>query len=188
MYVRDHCRPAFHAAIGMHPDDYDFKVLRLTTEISRQVFPITLDLDHPLFKPGLDRLVAIERAIATAKTAEAAIVARAKQACADRGRGGDLRAALFPAGEIQRAAGANSSCAGVVRSAACPTMHRRSSRRSCSGGRAPACCSISTVSLAAPSCGAWRARRRFSRWRYGASSRRAAKRRPPPPTTPSLAD
>jgi magnesium-protoporphyrin IX monomethyl ester (oxidative) cyclase len=79
MYVRDHCRPAFHAAIGMHPDDYDFKVLRLTTEISRQVFPITLDLDHPLFKPGLDRLVAIERAIAAAKK-QKGVVARAKQA------------------------------------------------------------------------------------------------------------
>lgn len=79
MYVRDHCRPAFHAAIGMHPDDYDFKVLRLTTEISRQVFPITLDLDHPAFKPGLDRLVEIERAIAEAKKRKG-VVARVTQA------------------------------------------------------------------------------------------------------------
>jgi magnesium-protoporphyrin IX monomethyl ester (oxidative) cyclase len=31
------------------------------------VFPITLDLDHPAFKAGLDRLVALERAIAQAK-------------------------------------------------------------------------------------------------------------------------
>ncbi|WP_292531094.1 hypothetical protein [Methylocystis sp.] len=69
----------FHAAIGMHPDDYDFKVLRLTTEISRQVFPITLDLDHPRFKPGLDRLVEIERKIAEAKK-QKGIVARLKQA------------------------------------------------------------------------------------------------------------
>jgi magnesium-protoporphyrin IX monomethyl ester (oxidative) cyclase len=67
MYVRDHCRPAFHAALGVDPDDYDFKVLRLTSEISRQVFPITLDLDHPAFKAGLDRLVEIERGIAEAK-------------------------------------------------------------------------------------------------------------------------
>ncbi|HEY8214368.1 MAG TPA: magnesium-protoporphyrin IX monomethyl ester (oxidative) cyclase [Methylocystis sp.] len=79
MYVRDHCRPAFHAAIGMHPDDYDFKVLRLTTEISRQVFPITLDLDHPAFKPGLDRLVEIERAIAETKKCRG-VVPRVKQA------------------------------------------------------------------------------------------------------------
>jgi len=43
------------------------KVLRLTSEISKQVFPITLDLDNPAFKPGLDRLVGIERAIAQAQ-------------------------------------------------------------------------------------------------------------------------
>ncbi len=79
MYVRDHCRPAFHAAIGVHPDDYDFKVFNLTSEISRQVFPITLDLDHPLFKPGLDRLVVIERAIAEAK-AQGGVLGRIKQA------------------------------------------------------------------------------------------------------------
>jgi magnesium-protoporphyrin IX monomethyl ester (oxidative) cyclase len=67
MYVRDHCRPAFHAAIGVEPDEYDMKVLHLTSEISKQVFPITLDLDHPAFKAGLDRLVGIERAIAEAQ-------------------------------------------------------------------------------------------------------------------------
>lgn len=67
MYVRDHCRPAFHAAIGVEPDEYDMKVLHLTSEISKQVFPITLDLDNPAFKAGLDRLVGIERAIAQAE-------------------------------------------------------------------------------------------------------------------------
>jgi magnesium-protoporphyrin IX monomethyl ester (oxidative) cyclase len=61
MYVRDHCRPAFHKAVGIRPDDYDFRVFRLCSEISRQTFPLTLDLDHPAFKAGLDRLVGIAR-------------------------------------------------------------------------------------------------------------------------------
>ena len=63
MYVRDHCRPAFHKAVGIKPDDYDFRVFRLCSEISRQTFPLTLDLDHPAFKAGLDRLVGVARAM-----------------------------------------------------------------------------------------------------------------------------
>jgi magnesium-protoporphyrin IX monomethyl ester (oxidative) cyclase len=67
MYVRDHMRPAFHKAIGMTPDDYDFRVFRITNEISRQVFPIVLDIDHPAFKAGLDRLWRITEASAAAQ-------------------------------------------------------------------------------------------------------------------------
>jgi magnesium-protoporphyrin IX monomethyl ester (oxidative) cyclase len=62
MYVRDHMRPAFHKALGMHPDEYDFRVFRITNEIARQVFPIELDIDHPAFKAGLDRLWRITEA------------------------------------------------------------------------------------------------------------------------------
>ena len=59
MYVRDHQRPHFHEALGMSIKDYDDKVFRITTEISRQTFPLELDLDHPAFYAGLDRLLEI---------------------------------------------------------------------------------------------------------------------------------
>ncbi|MFO1057954.1 MAG: magnesium-protoporphyrin IX monomethyl ester (oxidative) cyclase [Dongiaceae bacterium] len=62
MYVRDHSRPELHQALGLDPTDYDYRVLRITSEISRQVFPLTLDIEHPAFKAGLDRLCRIAAA------------------------------------------------------------------------------------------------------------------------------
>jgi magnesium-protoporphyrin IX monomethyl ester (oxidative) cyclase len=67
MYVRDHMRPAFHKAIGLNPSDYDYKVFQITSEISRQVFPLTLDVDHPSFRAGLDRLWRIAEATDAAR-------------------------------------------------------------------------------------------------------------------------
>lgn len=67
MYVRDHARPELHKAFGLDPTDYDRTVLRITSEVSKQVFPLTLDIDNPRFQAGLDKLLALSIAIDKAK-------------------------------------------------------------------------------------------------------------------------
>jgi magnesium-protoporphyrin IX monomethyl ester (oxidative) cyclase len=78
MYVRDHGRPEFHKALGVDPTNYDFTVFRITSEISRQVFPLTLDIDNPKFRAGLDRLCQLGNELAAAKV-EGGIANQAKR-------------------------------------------------------------------------------------------------------------
>jgi magnesium-protoporphyrin IX monomethyl ester (oxidative) cyclase len=62
MYVRDHNRPAFHAALGVDPTEYDYRVFEICNQISRQVFPVELDIDAPSFRRQMEKLrLAAER-------------------------------------------------------------------------------------------------------------------------------
>ncbi len=56
MYVRDHNRPVFHAALGIDPTEYDYKVFGICNQISRQVFPVELDIDDPAFRAKMEAL------------------------------------------------------------------------------------------------------------------------------------
>jgi magnesium-protoporphyrin IX monomethyl ester (oxidative) cyclase len=67
MYVRDHTRPELYKAFGMDPTEYDYKVFRITSDITRQVFPLTLDIDSPVFRAGLEKLRGIAVAAEAAK-------------------------------------------------------------------------------------------------------------------------
>lgn len=78
MYVRDHQRPKFHNALGVNIEEYDYKVFHLTSEISKQVFPLTLDIEHPAFRKGLRRMLAINDGIAAAK-AQGGVAGKLKQ-------------------------------------------------------------------------------------------------------------
>ncbi len=67
MYVRDHARPGFYEALGMDPSEFGRKVFEITSEISKQVFPVQLDLDNPAFYAGLERLRRLAMGIDEAK-------------------------------------------------------------------------------------------------------------------------
>lgn len=67
MYVRDHQRPEFHKALGVDPNWYAHTVFEKTSEISRQVFPITLDIEHPRWAKGLEGLRKASLVVASGK-------------------------------------------------------------------------------------------------------------------------
>jgi len=67
MYVRDHTRPLMHEAMGLDSTGYDYEVFRITSDISRQVFPVEVDIEHPVFQACMTRLVDIAVTDAKAK-------------------------------------------------------------------------------------------------------------------------
>jgi magnesium-protoporphyrin IX monomethyl ester (oxidative) cyclase len=78
MFVRDHARPLLHEALGLKTAEYDYEVFRITTECTKQVFPISLDTDNPAFRRLLESLLASSLAIDAAKT-QGGVVGRFKQ-------------------------------------------------------------------------------------------------------------
>ena len=79
MYVRDHTRPMLKNAMGLDATAYDYEVFRITTEISKQVFPISLDTDNPKFREGLSRLFDLSTRMEAAK-ARGGVVGKLQQA------------------------------------------------------------------------------------------------------------
>jgi magnesium-protoporphyrin IX monomethyl ester (oxidative) cyclase len=67
MYVRDHSRPEFHAALGVSVAEYDRKVLQITSDISKQVFPFTINLEDDRLWAGFERLREISDEVEAAK-------------------------------------------------------------------------------------------------------------------------
>jgi magnesium-protoporphyrin IX monomethyl ester (oxidative) cyclase len=79
MYVRDHTRPMLHEAMGLDSTAYDYQVFRICSEISKQVFPVSLDIDHPAFRAGMERLFRIQTGLDAAK-AQGGVFGKLKQA------------------------------------------------------------------------------------------------------------
>jgi magnesium-protoporphyrin IX monomethyl ester (oxidative) cyclase len=79
MFVRDHTRPMLHRAMGLEPDAFDYRVFDITTEITKQVFPVSLDTDAPAFRRGLAALVEARQQF-DAGAARGGIVGRLQQA------------------------------------------------------------------------------------------------------------
>ena len=85
MYVRDHTRPMLKAAMGLDATAYDYEVFRITNEITKQVYPVSLDIDHPVFRAGMARLFSLQQRVDAAK-ARGGVVGRLQQGwCAVQG-------------------------------------------------------------------------------------------------------
>jgi len=57
MYVRDVARKEFYEALGLDARSYDKLVIEKTNETSARIFPVVLNVGHPSFFAGLERMV-----------------------------------------------------------------------------------------------------------------------------------
>jgi magnesium-protoporphyrin IX monomethyl ester (oxidative) cyclase len=96
MYVRDHNRPQLYEALGMSPTDFDFKVFDITTEITRQIFPLTLDTDNPRFRRGLERLRDLSARLDIARTQKGPLAALRRAGLSVAAAGAFARLYLLP--------------------------------------------------------------------------------------------
>ncbi|HEX5692603.1 MAG TPA: magnesium-protoporphyrin IX monomethyl ester (oxidative) cyclase, partial [Roseiflexaceae bacterium] len=63
MYLNDARRKEFYATLGLNWREYDQNVIRLTNQISSQVYPVTLPVDNPRFFQNLDACVSYDETI-----------------------------------------------------------------------------------------------------------------------------
>ena len=99
MYVRDHARPEFHKALDVDIEEYDHRVFFITSEISKQVFPFTLDIDNPAFYAHLKRLLKISTDMEKARQ-QGGVLGKLKQAAlAARAATAFLRLYMVPVKE-----------------------------------------------------------------------------------------
>ncbi len=97
MYVRDHNRPEMHNAMGLDADQYDHDVYRITTECTKQVFPLSLDTDNPRFRAGLRRLCDLQAEVDAAKQRGGLLGKLTQAKCAVQAFGTFARLYLMPA-------------------------------------------------------------------------------------------
>ena len=74
--------PMLKAAMGLDPTAYDYTVFRITNQITEQVFPISLDIDNPAMRAGMDRLFRLQQAADLAKVRGGLVGALQRGACA----------------------------------------------------------------------------------------------------------